>query len=329
MPMRGRALRGAASAIVVTCMGGTLASARGPAPGPAAPPGPAVDFARDIQPILAASCVRCHGPRKTEGDLRLDTPEGLHKAGDSGAVVVAGDAKGSLLYQLLIATDPDKRMPRRRRALAPAQIEAVQRWIDQGAPWPEGAVVQALTPAPEDRATRPAGAATGISFNRDVRPILAENCYACHGPDRNRRQKELRLDLEEVATGPLPSGHVAIVPGHPETSALLQRVTDPDELRRMPHVSSGKPRLSTTQIETLRRWIEQGAQWEPHWSYTPPKRPELPTVKDAKWPRNPVDRFILARLEREGLSPSPEAAKTTLVRRVTLDLTGLPPTPEE
>src|SRR5438874_1486373 len=142
---------GPAGAIVLSAsMGGALASARAPAPGPA-PPGPAVDFARDIQPILAASCVRCHGPRKTEGDLRLDTPEGLHKGGDSGAVVVAGDAKGSLLYQLLIATVPDKRMPRRRRALAPAQIEAVQRWIDQGAPWPEGAMVQALMPALEDR----------------------------------------------------------------------------------------------------------------------------------------------------------------------------------
>ncbi len=226
---------GPAGAIVLSAsVGGALASARGQAvPAPA----PAVDFGRDIQPILAASCLRCHGPRKTEGDLRLDTREGLHKGGDSGAVVISGDGKGSLLYQLLVATDPDKRMPRRRRPLAPAQIETMRRWIDQGAPWPEGAVVQALSPAPEDRAARPAGAAAGLSFNRDVRPILAENCYACHGPDRNRRQKELPLDLEEVATGPLPSGHVAIVPGHPEASALLQRVTDPDEQKRMPHVS--------------------------------------------------------------------------------------------
>ncbi|HEU0106659.1 MAG TPA: DUF1549 domain-containing protein, partial [Vicinamibacteria bacterium] len=323
--MRGQALRGTASAIVVACMGGALASARGQAvAAPAAP----VDFARDIQPILAASCVRCHGPRKTEGDLRLDTREGLHKGGDSGAVVVSGDGKGSLLYQLLVATDPDKRMPRRRRPLAPAQIEAVRQWIDQGAPWPEGAVVQALAP-PEDRATRPAGAATGVSFNKDVRPILAENCYACHGPDRNRRQKELRLDLEEVATGPLPSGHVAIVPGHPETSALLQRVTDPDELRRMPHVSSGKPRLSTAQIETLRRWIEQGAQWEPHWSYIRPMRPSPPAVKEAAWLRNPVDAFVLARIEKEGLAPSPEAERRELLRRLSFDLAGLPPTPED
>jgi len=323
--MRGQAFLGVASAVVVTCLGGALASARGQAvPGPA----PAVDFAREVQPILAASCVRCHGPRKTEGDLRLDTREGLHKGGDSGAVVLSGDGKGSLLYQLLVATDPDKRMPRRRRPLAPAQIETVRRWIDQGAPWPEGIVVRALSPAPEDRAGR-AGAATGLSFNRDVRPILAENCYACHGPDRNRRQKELRLDLEEVATGPLPSGHVAIVPGHPETSALLQRVTDPDEQKRMPHVSSGKPRLSAAQIETLRRWIEQGAPWEPHWSYIRPTRPSPPAVKDADWPLSPVDAFVLARIEKEGLAPSPEAERRELLRRLSFDLAGLPPTPEE
>src|SRR5258707_1202119 len=187
---------GPAGAIVLSAsVGGSLPSARGQA-APATPT--AVDFGRYIQPILAASCLRCHGPRKTEGDLRLDTREGLHKGGDSGAVVISGDGKGSLLYQLLVATDPDKRMPRRRRPLAPAQIETMRRWIDQGAPWPEGAVVQALSPAPEDRAARPAGAAAGLSFNRDVRPILAENCYACHGPDRNRRQKELPLDPEEV-----------------------------------------------------------------------------------------------------------------------------------
>ncbi|HEY8148362.1 MAG TPA: DUF1549 domain-containing protein, partial [Vicinamibacteria bacterium] len=312
---------------LLASVGAALAAAHGSAA--AAPPAPAVDFAREVQPILAASCVRCHGPRKTEGDLRLDTREGLHKGGDSGAVVVAGDGKGSLLYQLLIETDPDKRMPRRRRALTPAQIETVQRWIDQGAPWPEGVVVQAASPAPPSGAARAAGAATGISFNKDVRPILADNCYACHGPDRNRRQKELRLDLEEVATGPLPSGHVAIVPGHPETSALIQRVTDPDEQKRMPHVSSGKPRLSATQIETLRRWIEQGAQWEPHWSYIPPTRPSPPAVKDADWPRGPVDAFVLARIEKEGLAPSPESERRELLRRLSFDLVGLPPTPEE
>src|SRR5712691_2317090 len=235
MGMKGQALLGAGAAIVVTWMGGALASARGPAP---APPTPPVDFARDIQPILAASCVRCHGPRKTEGELRLDTREGLVKGGDSGAAFVPGDGKGSLLYQRLVAEDPDKRMPRRRGPLASGQIDIVRRWIDEGAPWPEGAVVRAASPATGPaQPTSALGAAAltahasdgrTVSFNKDVRPILAENCYACHGPDRNHRQRDLRLDQEDVAKAPLPSGQVAIVAGHPEASALVQRITDPD-----------------------------------------------------------------------------------------------------
>ena len=309
-------------------VGGALASAPGPAP---TTPAPAVDFARDVQPILAASCVRCHGPRKTEGALRLDTPEGLRKGGDSGAAFAPGDGKGSLLYQRLVAEDPDKRMPRRRRPLTPAQIETVRRWIDGGAPWPPGMVVTAASRPPAAVAKAAASPTDGplVSFNKDVRPILADNCYACHGPDRNRRQMDLRLDLEEVATAPLPSDEVAIVPGHPETSALIERVTDPDEQRRMPHVSSGKPRLSAAQIDTLRRWIAQGARWEPHWSYIRPTRPSPPAVKDADWPRNPVDAFVLAGIEKAGLAPSPEAERRELLRRASFDLTGLPPTPEE
>jgi mono/diheme cytochrome c family protein len=274
--------------------------------------------------------VRCHGPRKTEGELRLDTREGLLKGGDSGAVVLPGDGKGSLLYQLLVETDPDKRMPRRRGPLTPVQTETVRRWIDQGAPWPDGAVVKAAPAAlPAATAAHATSEGAVVSFNKDVRPILAENCYACHGPDRNRRQRDLRLDQEDVAKAPLPSGQVAIVAGHPETSALVQRITDPDEQKRMPHVSSGKPRLSATQIETLRRWIAEGAQWEPHWSYIRPTRPSPPAVKRADWPKNPVDAFVLAAIEREGLAPSPEAERRELLRRLSFDLTGLPPTPEE
>ena len=321
------------AAILSASVGGALASARGPA---AAGPDDALDFVRDIQPILAASCVRCHGPRKTEGDLRLDTRAGLLKGGDSGAVVVSGDGKASPLYQRLIAEDPEKRMPRRRGPLTTTQIETVRRWIDQGAPWPEAVVVHAASPAPEAVAEEDAAgndhavrAAAGVSFNKDVRPILAANCYACHGPDRNRRQRELRLDLEEVATAPLPSGQVAVVPGHPETSALVRRITDPDEQKRMPHVSSGKPRLSAAEIEMLRRWIQEGAHWEPHWSYIRPTRPAPPAVKRTDWPKNPVDVFVLAAIEKAGLAPSSEADRRELLRRLSFDLTGLPPTPEE
>jgi mono/diheme cytochrome c family protein len=321
-----RRLGPAAVATVVAVMGGALAWARGL---PAAEPAPPLDFVRDVQPILAATCVRCHGPKKTEGELRLDTREGLLKGGASGSVVVPGNGKGSELYRRLVAEDPEKRMPQRRRPLAPVEVETVRRWIDQGASWPEGLVLKAASPAPAAALAAHASEREVVSFNRDVRPILAGNCYACHGPDRSRRQKELRLDLEDVATAPLPSGQVAIVPGHPETSALIQRITDPDEQKRMPHVSSGRPRLSAAEIETLRRWIEEGAEWEPHWSYIPPTRPSPPAVKDADWPLSPVDAFVLARIEKEGLAPSPEAERRELLRRLSFDLTGLPPAPEE
>ena len=330
-----RVLRSAGGAIVVVGMAGALASAWAPtASPPAAPP----DFARDVQPILAVSCVRCHRAARAEGGLRLDTREGLLEGGDSGGAVVRGDGKGSLLYERLMANDPEERMPQRAEPLAPAQVDALVRWIDDGAPWPDGAVVR-MAPAarasiatPRPRAARMAGArADGplVSFNKDVRPILADNCYACHGPDRNRRQRGLRLDREEVAKAPLPSRQVAIVPGSPERSELFRRITDPDEKRRMPHVSSGRDRLGAAQIETIRRWIEQGAEWEPHWSYISPTRPPVPAVKRADWPKNPVDAFVLAGIEKQGLSPSPEAAPGELLRRLSFDLTGLPPTPDE
>jgi mono/diheme cytochrome c family protein len=227
-------------------------------------------------------------------------------------------------------------MPQRAEPLTPAQVATLVRWIDDGAPWPEGVVVAEAEAHAPTAALRPLAVHTAvprpegsISFNRDVRPILADNCYACHGPDRNQRQKGLRLDREEVAKAPLSSGQVAIVPGHPEQSALVARITDADEQRRMPHVSSGKDRLSAAQIETLRRWIEQGASWEPHWSYIRPIRPPLPAVKRADWPKNPVDAFVLAGIEKQGLSPSPEAGRRELLRRLSFDLTGLPPTPDE
>jgi mono/diheme cytochrome c family protein len=308
-----------------------LAAARA-APQPAAAP----DFTRDIQPILAVSCVRCHGGALAQGKLRLDTREGLLQGGATGAVFAPGDGRNSLLYQRLVVDDPQKRMPWLSEPLTPAQIETVRRWIEAGAPWPEGARVAMSSapeaPVPTTPAPRPAIAHTAgsrLAFNRDVRPILADNCYACHGPDRNRRQMGLRLDREEVAKAPLPSGRVAIVPGSPETSALVQRITDPDEQKRMPHVSSGKDRLSPAQIETLRRWIAEGAEWQPHWSYIPPGRPSPPPVKRADWPKSAVDAFVLAEIEKQGLRPSPEAEPSVLLRRLSFDLVGLPPSPEE
>jgi mono/diheme cytochrome c family protein len=173
-----------------------------------------------------------------------------------------------------------------------------------------------------------AAAEPPVDFNRQVLPILSDNCFACHGPDAKTRKARLRLDTREGAFAELRSGDRAVVPGKPDESALVERITAADDHLVMPPPESGKA-LKKEEVELLRRWIAEGAEWKPHWAFVPPARPDLPAVKGASWVRNPIDRFVLARLEREGLTPAPEADRVTLIRRVTLDLTGLPPTPAE
>jgi mono/diheme cytochrome c family protein len=169
-----------------------------------------------------------------------------------------------------------------------------------------------------------------VDFERDVRPIFASRCAKCHGPEKS--QGGLRLDRREPAFGPTDSGTAAIVPGKADESELLRRVTSEDDADRMP--PDGDP-LTVNEVATLRAWIAAGAAWPvdktetKHWAWTAPVRPELPHIADAAWARNPIDRFVLAKLEREGLQPSPEADPAVLCRRLYLDLTGLPPTPEE
>lgn len=168
-----------------------------------------------------------------------------------------------------------------------------------------------------------------IDFDRDVRPILADNCFSCHGFDANKRVAGLRLDTAAGAFAKLASGKQAIVPGKPEESELLKRILLPESHGlHMPPISTKKV-LTTAQVGILRRWIAQGAVYKKHWAFETPVRPTVPTVKNGKWVRNSVDAFVLSRLEKEGLKPSPEADKRTLIRRLTLDLTGLPPTPQE
>jgi len=169
----------------------------------------------------------------------------------------------------------------------------------------------------------PAAAAAEIDFNRDIRPILSEGCFFCHGQDANKRQVELRLDLRDAA---VEKG--AIVPGDAAASPLVQRILSDDPDKQMPPPNSNR-RLSAEQKALLQTWVAAGADYQTHWAYIAPQRPPEPAVQLADWARNPIDRFVLSRLEVEGLAPSPEADRATLIRRLSLDLIGLPPTPEQ
>ncbi len=168
---------------------------------------------------------------------------------------------------------------------------------------------------------------TPVDFNRDIRPILSKNCFACHGQDPGARVGKFRLDRRESAVEARKHG-AAIVPSKPEQSLLVQRIAAADEAERMPPTETGN-HLTSTQIDTLKRWIAEGAPYAEHWAFAKPVRHALPKVADARWPRSPIDFFVLARLEAAGLKPNPEADKYALLRRVSLDLRGLPPTLEE
>src|ERR1044071_6781269 len=156
------------------------------------------------------------------------------------------------------------------------------------------------------------GAAIAIDFNRDIRPIISENCNACHGPDKEKRKANLRLDEEAGSRAELKDGKHAIVPGHPEQSELIARVTTTDEDDVMPPRKTNK-KLTASQIEKLRAWIAGGGKYAKQWSLVKPERPPLPAVKNKAWARNAIDLFILARLEKEGIAPSPEADAATLL----------------
>ena len=272
-----------------------------------------VEYNRDIRPMLVTTCFGCHGPNEAgrQADLRLDTRDFL------ASHVVPGDAESSIIYQRLTTDDSVMQMPpsSSRRRLTDDQIETVRQWIEGGAAW--GADLADAEASAEQVAARE------IDFGREIRPILAENCFACHGPDEQGRQRGLRLDVQD---GPFADrdhfGGPAIVPGAAAESLLYQRIAVNNPAERMPR---GGEALTDDEIETIGLWIDQGAEWESHWAFIPPERPRVPPVADTDWARSPIDTFVLARLEAAGKTPSPEADRTTLLRRVTLDLTGLPP----
>jgi hypothetical protein len=166
-----------------------------------------------------------------------------------------------------------------------------------------------------------------VDFNRDVLPILSDKCFHCHGPDNETREADLRLDTHEDMFGER-DGLKIVSPGDSQQSELVRRIRSQDMDQRMPPANSTR-QLSTAEIDMLTAWVDQGAKWTKHWAFEPPRRAALPSVRQGEWPHNAIDHFVLNRLEAEGLVPSPPASRETLIRRVTLDLTGLPPTPEE
>lgn len=311
---------------LVVCAAGLASFGGGFAQAATAP-----DFESEVLPVLKSRCFACHGPLRQRGNLRLDSRPAMLIGGGRGAAIVPGDAEASLLVAAIRREDELEMPP--PRALEEAERALLESWIDAGAEWPlahqeedggVGVAAREVPPVEHDIV----GPGEPLSFNRDVRPILSDHCYECHGPDAAVRQVGLRLDQGESALGVLSSGRRALVPGSLDESQLFQRIAAVDPLDRMPppHADST---LSDREIETLGRFILQGAEFEDHWAYRPPRRPDPPPVADPDWVRGDLDRFVLARLESEGLAPAPEAARRTLVRRLSLDLTGLPPTPGE
>jgi hypothetical protein len=194
--------------------------------------------------------------------------------------------------------------------------------------------VAARTPSwAADKPTSPQTAGGTVDFNRDVRPILAKNCWACHGPDEEARKGNLRLDQREPALLPAASGQAAIVPGKPDESELVLRIESRDDADRMPPPGTGHD-LTPSQIDVLKRWVAQKAPFAEHWSFVPPSRPAVPAPatsipNSARWVRNPIDAFVLARMTAAGLTPEREADRHEIIRRLSLDLRGLPPSPVE
>lgn len=293
------------------------------------------DFQRDIAPIFEKSCVVCHGAAMTQAKLRLDSEAALLRGGASGPVIVPGNSSGSLLVKRILGAAGAPRMPIGLPPLSSAQVNLIRRWIDtasirKGAGARTASIPEPSTPTVST--TAPSAAASRM-FAAEVRPVLASRCYRCHGPDV--QQNGLRLDSLTAVLKGSDSGPV-VVPGNSAKSRLIRRLAS-QERPAMPY---GGPPLTASEIAAIRKWIDAGApgpdsttalavaQTKRHWAYVKPVRPALPAVK-SPWVRNPIDRFIIARLKQEGLQPSPEASKTTLLRRVYLDVIGLPPSPAQ
>jgi len=287
-------------------------------------------FDDEVFPLLEEVCFKCHSVEKEKGELRLDSLTALLKGGENGSILTPGDPSASLMIQAL-AHDGELKMPPKKQ-LPKYDIEVLTKWVAMGAPW--GTSPENTDPTKPVRAkdvplaTLAIDIGEPISFNQDIRPILTNHCYACHGPDEKARKARLRLDNEKDAKAALKSGRFAVVPRELGESQLFNRIAAADLDDKMPPSDFHK-QLTSEQMETLGRWILQGAEWEQHWAFIPPKKVELPAINNPEWANNPIDHFIHARLDEEKMTPNEEADRRTLVRRIALDVTGLPPTPAQ
>jgi mono/diheme cytochrome c family protein len=298
----------------------------------------AVDFVRDVQPIFEHSCLKCHSGERPKGKFALTTRQNALKGGQDQVDIIPGQSAKSPLIHFVARVILDSEMPPTDKGepLTPAQVGLLRAWIDQGTQWPADLVLGEPLVAKHELSTNslPPAARQKIDFAKDIQPIFAQNCYGCHGP--KRQESQVRWDNKEIA---LQGGEHGpdIIPGKSAESRLIHLVGGLDPELIMPQ--KGTP-LTPAQVGLLRGWIDQGAPWPQsastkvanprnHWAFKPPTRPAVPSVKNKKWPRNPIDNFVLARLEAEKIGPSPEADRPTLIRRLSLDLTGLPPTISE
>ena len=291
-----------------------------------------------VQPIFQKNCYGCHGLAATSG-LRVDSIEGLLKGGNSGPAISPGNPDKSLLIMAIRQTDPDLKMPKGGK-LKPEEVAVLEEWVKMGAPGP-GSSPAAAEPSGTVATSGAVGAASpaGDYFETRVRPIFANSCYACH---TSSASGGLRVDSLQALVKGGGSGP-AIVPGNPDKSLLIQAVRQTGEIK-MPMGGHLKPE----EIKVLEEWVKMGAPWpnstsasvvptgpkispeqKKFWSFQPVRAESVPQVGNKKWATTDVDKFVLAKLEKEGLSPVRQADKRTLIRRATYDLTGLPPTPEE
>lgn len=324
--------------------------------GQANPANGAEYFKTTIEPILTNRCYDCHSSStRSAGGLRLDDREAILKGGRSGAAAISGKPDESLLLQRILSSDAKARMPKGDDPLPEAEVKALRVWIEQGLPWKDATVQSApITDAKVKPAShqlvaypRPATADQLAYFEKKVRPILVNRCYNCHS-DAFKEAGGLRVDVGISIFAGGNDGPV-IIPGHPEKSLLIERVKSTDTAKRMPQESSNP--LPSEEIAILEQWIKDGAAWpdeteklpptparlaalypklkKEHWAWQPLTDPTVPKRKNDHWSKNNVDRFVLTKLHEKKLTPVKDADARTLIRRVTYDLIGLPPTPEE